>query len=377
MSKQTYQTPRQTLDTLKEKQAFLSAIIESSFDAIISKDLNGLITSWNRGAERIFGYRQAEVIGQHVTILIPLERRDEENYIISQIRNGKRIDPFNTIRLSKKGAQIPVSLTVSPIKDTSGHIIGASKIARDISADINIRQEMDALLEKLKVANERKNEFIALVSHELKTPLTSISGFLQVIGRKTKETITQKFVNKSLEQVRKLNKLINELLDISRIEAGKLLFSKEQFDFCELVADAVESVRYTFPSHTFHFDGTTVPVPVMADRQRLEQVLFNLFSNAVKYSPLSSTVHVRLQKESAWVRLAVKDEGRGLTEAQQQKLFTRFYRAEGVERIQGLGLGLFLCKEIVERHGGQIGVKSDVGKGSEFYVTIPINGSGD
>ncbi|MBK1439245.1 PAS domain-containing sensor histidine kinase [Parapedobacter sp. ISTM3] len=362
----------QTFETMESRQAFLSAIIESSDDAIISKDLKGIITSWNRGAEGIFGYREAEVIGKPITILIPKERRKEEDHILRQIRKGKKVDHFQTIRVNKASTRIPISLTISPIKDGEGRIIGASKIARDISVEVNARHQANQLLNELRAAIAHKDKFIALASHELKTPLTSIYGYLQIIAKKTQEPITQKFISKATDQVEKLETLVGQLLDVVRIGADKLLLNKEMFGLGRLVADTINVCTYTFPSHTFHLESLESEVYIYADKQRIEQVLINLLSNAVKYSPFSDMVHIRLHRSPSSVTLSVLDSGIGLTADQQLKLFTRFYRAEGVEKIQGLGLGLYLCKAIIERHGGQIGVKSEPGSYTEFYFTLPL-----
>lgn len=525
----------------EEKQAILTAIVESSDDGIISKNLEGIITSWNTGARRIFGYTEEETIGKHISLLIPETLLQEEDMIISNIRSGKKIDHYETIRLAKGGREVPISLTISPVKDSRGRIIGASKIARNISERLHAEQlinqslyrlntlnsigkaifenldvqsvlqkvtdattkltgaafgaffnnaldeqgesymlftlsgapreafekfgmprntdvfratflgegvvrsdditkdlryghnaphkgmpkghlpvvsylavpvisnsgavigglffghpelgvfteehedlvssialqaaialDNSKLFEEVKALSAKKDEFIALASHELKTPLTTIKGYLQVLDRSEKEPVGKLFINKTLNQVEKLNALISDLLDISKIEAGKLRLDKIDFDLRELLLEVIESLQHTNKTHRilFHDDGQ--PAKIRADRQRLEQALLNLLINAIKYSPKADHIEVWLETTGGEVTVRIRDEGIGLSHAQQKKLFTRFYRAEGAFRIAGLGLGLYLTKDIIDRHQGRIGVASETGKGSTFFFSLPI-----
>lgn len=524
----------------EEKQAILSAIVASSDDAIISKRLDGIITSWNDGAERIFGYNETEIVGKHIRTLIPLHLQPEEDIIIGNIKAGNKIDHFQTIRLHKTGREIPISITVSPVKDSQGRITGASKVARDISERVAAEQTIKQNAQRLSVLNDigktisgkldvksilqkvtdattaitgaafgafiynkvdqsgessmlftlsgapqdtlekfaeprdpsdfdsmfsgksvirvddirmdprygrntplygmlegrppfvsylavpvissagpvigglflghpepgmfteeheilvdsiasqaaialdnsklfeditilsaKKDEFIALASHELKTPLTSIKGYLQVLERTERDVMGKMFLNKTLYQVEKLTELVSDLLDISRVESGNLTMARNTFDLRELAEEVIENLNYTQQSHHIHIDALG-PVVIVADKQRIEQVLINLLTNAVKYSPHANEVWVKLQTTEDRVTVLVKDKGIGLTPDQQKQMFTRFYRAEGTSNIAGLGLGLYLTKEIVDRHGGTIGVTSELGLGSEFYVTLPL-----
>mgnify|MGYP006195376255 CR=1 FL=1 len=442
----------------EEKQAILSAIVESSDDAIISKDLNGNIMSWNAGAEQIFGYKEEEVLGKHITILIPEDRNSEENHIIGKIRKGERVHHFETIRKNKHGRKFPVSLTVSPVKDSLGKIVGASKIARDISAQVAAQEEIrkhtrhleilnslgksiskkmdpkriiqqvtDAttnltgaafgaffynkkeegenlrlftisgapredfekfgmprstdffhssfagqgimrmddvtkdprygnnplhfgipeghppvvsylsvpvisssgnvigglifghpepgifkkehedlvsniaaqaaisldnsiLFEQVKSLSDKKDEFIAVASHELKTPLTTIKGYLQVLSKNEKDKMSDLFLSKSLHQVNKLNTLVEDLLNMSRLEAGKLEFSREGFDLRKLLLEMTETFIYSNKTHELVYDLGEDPIQYKGDKQRLEQAILNLLTNAVKYSPKAKNI---------------------------------------------------------------------------------------
>ena len=526
----------------EEKQAVLSAIVESSDDAIISKNLNGIILSWNKGAEQIFGYTEAEAVGKPVTILIPEDRLDEENHILGKVRSGGKVDHFETVRVHKSGKKLYISLTVSPIRDNTGRIVGASKIARDISAQVKAKQEiarhtrnleilnalgksmsrkmdvqavvqqvttattqlsgakvgvfvykettedgevyetaavsgslpdhfdtsvkprfikyfkpvMEAsqvihthevnederfqsdlskllvegfglrsvmavpvvtasgtvigglllghpkpksftveqedlvtniaaqaaisidnsrLFEQVKALSDKKDEFIALASHELRTPLTTINGYLQMLGKMEKDQMSELFLNKSLYQVRKLNTLVEDLLNMSRIEAGKLDFNTEDFDLCPFLKDLTETFAYTSKSHRLICSVPDQPVMIHGDKQRIEQAVNNLLSNAVKYSPKADKVYVNLRvSDEGKAEVSIKDEGIGMTREQQKKLFSRFYRADNQNGISGLGLGLYLTKQIIDRHEGSISLFSDAGKGSEFIIILPIIG---
>jgi PAS domain S-box-containing protein len=354
------------------KQAMLAAIVASSDDAIISKDLNGMITSWNGGAERIFGYTEAEITGRSITLLIPPSRMDEEQQIIGRIKNGERTEHFETIRLSKNGREIPISLTVSPIKDSKGNVIGASKVARDITEQLASKAMLAKLFEEVKALSEKKDEFIALASHELKTPLTSIKGYLQILGRNELEQTSRRFLDKSLNQVEKLHLLVEDMLSLSKIEAGKLEFSSDIFDIKALLLDIIETFGYSNTTHTIiHELHHGDPVIIEADKHRIEQVIINLMNNAIKYSPDADKVEVTLKFDPETVIIGIKDEGMGLTAAQQNEIFSRFYRAEGTKGISGLGLGLYLTKQIIDRHHGGIQVQSEPGKGSVFSVSLP------
>lgn len=525
----------------QKKQARLSAIVESSDDGIISKDRNGIINSWNLGASRIFGYSESEVIGKSITILIPENRLDEEKLILSKIQSGERIEHFETIRLSKNKKEIPVSVSVSPLKDSQGNIVGASKIVRNIEEQIKSKLKIESYVEKLRILNsvgkdisskldletvlqkvtdattklsgakfgaffynthnesgesmmlytlsgapkkafeklgmprhtavfqptfsghgivrvdditedpryglnpphngmpvghlnvrsymaipvisnsgriigglifghpekeifkkeheimvrniaaqaaitldnsqlfekvktlsEKKDEFIALASHELKTPLTTIKGYLQILEKKVKEPKSKQFLTKTLDQANRLNTLIDDLLNMSRIEAGKLEFNYEEFDLREILEDISETYNYSENSHELITSFGDEPVFVKADKQRIEQVLNNLLSNAVKYSPTGDKVYIRLDKGKDEVTIFVKDKGLGLSAEQQKNVFNRFYRAESTKGINGLGLGLYLTKQIIDEHNGKLGVTSETGKGSEFYFSLPF-----
>lgn len=524
------------------KQAMLAAIIESSDDAIVSKNLNGIVTSWNIGAERMFGFKEEEMIGKPILTIIPFDYRQDELMILSKIRNNERVEHYETYRLTKSGSLIPVSLTISPIKNKNGVIIGASKIARNISkqkeAEKNLQQnaenletmnnlgklisqtlDIDKILqnvtdattqsigakfgaffyniindrneeytlytlsgapkeafenpgmpgntavfnptfaskrvirinditkderygknaplygmpnghlpvvsylavpvvskdgtvigglfyghpepgiftkehedlvsaiavqaaialdnaklyEEVRQLSEKKDEFISQASHELKTPITSLSGFLQLIDS-TLETDDQNkdFIKIALKQVKKLSDLVSDLLDVSKLEGGKLPLSFTHFDLVHLTREVVNQFQYSVKSHTIELSFKQDNLFIYADRQRIEQVIINLLSNAVKYSPRANIVKVEVHKENNGAVLAVEDFGIGIKDELLEHIFSRFYRVADLANQPGLGIGLYICKEIIHRHNGHIYVKSKPAEGSIFWFDIPI-----
>lgn len=527
----------------EDRQAMMAAIIESSDDAIVSKTLDGMITSWNHSAERLFGYAEHEVIGKHISIIIPEDRLAEETQIISKVSNSERVEHFETMRRTKSGVEIPLSLTISPIRNEAGKVIGASKIARDISkqkiaeerlqnyaehmeilnsigqaisADLDtqgiLQKVTDAttqltgaefgaffhnttnekgesymlytlsgvpreafdkfpmprntqvfgptfsgegivrsddivkdprygknkpyngmpkghlpvvsylavpvtakngevigglffghskparfkkeherlvagvasqaavaldnakLYEQVKVLNAKKDEFIGLASHELKTPVTSINGYLQIIERGlTEDDRNKTFINKARVQVSKLTTLIEDLLDVSKIQTGKLPFSYTEFDLVNVLTDVTDMMQQNNASYKIELSYNQKPIKLRADQQRIEQVLINLINNAIKYSPGADKIIVNAELADKKVSVSVTDFGIGIATDQLDRIFSRFYRVENLAaHMSGLGIGLYISHEIIERHKGAMWVESELGKGSTFTFELPI-----
>jgi PAS domain S-box-containing protein len=359
--------------TAEEKQAMLAAIIDSSDDAIVSKNLNGIITSWNPGAEKIFGYKEPEVVGKHISLIIPERLLDEETHIISQIRNGKRVNHFETIRVRKDGREINVSITVSPVKDKRGKIIGASKIARDITEKVEFERQREMLTQKLQELNDYKDEFMAMASHELKTPLTVIKANLQILEHKMQQDDKLHFVNKTIRQVNKLTELITDLLDVSKIQAGRLDLNRTDFDLSTFLTEIIDSIQQASPSHHIVLTNSNKTLLVNADRERLEQVVVNILTNAIKYSPNAKEVIVSAGIKDQKAVVEIRDWVIGIPGDDIDKVFTRFFRVRGLaSTFAGSGIGLYISSEIVKRHGGDIWVESEPGRGSTFYFTVPL-----
>jgi PAS domain S-box-containing protein len=506
-----------------DAERWLAAIVESSDDAIIGKTLDGVITSWNAGAQRIFGYSAHEVVGKPVTILIPPDRWDEETQILSRLRSGDRIDHFETTRIRKDGARIAISLTISPIRDSTGAITGISKIARDVTEQRRLmaREESalaealaerkfrrliedapDAILQvdsngKILLANrtaermfgysnqellaigvdslipeaarakhaalrrefaeagvsrpmglgldlharrkdgtelpveislspiqteagiyitavirdvsERKlaeqqihsleqsylaeleerhkeaerlnrmkSEFMASVSHELRTPLHTIIGFAELLSEESEGPLTEKqrrFVHHIQTDSEHLLGLINDVLDLSRIEAGGLVVRTEALPLKPAISEAVNAIRPQADTKRVSVREGAVPkIDVLADPLRVRQILYNLLSNGVKFTEPGGEVAVTASSGEDFVQITVADNGRGIPQEECSRIFDKFYQVgyttAGVR--QGTGLGLTICKQLVEIQGGKIWVDSKPGKGSQFHFTLPV-----
>jgi len=346
----------------EESSAKLAAIIESSDDAIISKTLDSVITSWNDSAERMFGYTASEIIGETIYKLIPPDRLDEEPRIISRLKSGERVEHFETKRITKYGKLIDVSLSISPIRDTQGNIIGVSKIARDIT--------------EKKQDENRKNDFIGMVSHELKTPLTSLNAILQVANAKLKtsqDAFLAGAMEKANNQVKKMTGMINGFLNISRLEAGKIHIDKHPFDLDQLLLEILDETQLMVTTHTISL-ADCGPVKINADRDKIDSVISNLISNAVKYSSNGTLIEISCHVNGNNVIVSVKDEGMGIKPQDLTRIFDRYHRIEDhhTRHISGFGIGLYLSAEIVQRHDGKIWAESEIGKGSAFYFSLPL-----
>jgi len=346
----------------EEKSAKLAAIIDSSDDAIVSKTLESVITSWNDSAERMFGYTADEIIGETIYKIIPPDRYEEEPAILSRLKKGERVEHFETKRQRKDGTLLDISVTVSPVKDKSGKIIGLSKIARDIT--------------ERKLDENRKNDFIGMASHELKTPLTSLSALLQVVGAKLKnnpDTFLSGAMEKANIQVKRMTSMVNGFLNISRLEAGKIQIDKQPFNLGELLQEITEEARLISGSHHIMLESCET-VTVNADRDKISSVLSNLVSNAVKYSPRGTYIRLNCRVSEKKVTVSVADEGMGIPSQDLPQIFDRYHRveSENTRHISGFGIGLYLSAEIIKRHDGEIWAESEMGVGSTFYFSLPL-----
>lgn len=474
-------------DALEKDIAMLAAIVQSSQDAIVSKTLEGIVTSWNPGAQKLFGYTAEEMIGESITKLILPENLHEEEMILNKIRNGQRVEHMQSIRRHKSGALLNISITVSPIKDSKGRIIGASKIARDVTEMVRAAKKLEESEDRLRLAIEaarlgtfewsmtnddftgserlneifgykkqknithadlihalhpedrhipeqalkdskdsgdlnyeartiwpnksvhwvkvygkltydemnvplkiygtvmditerkedeiRKNQFLAVASHELKTPLTSVKAYAQLLNatyKRSDDTFLKNALSKLDSQVNKMNKLVGDFLNLSKIEVERLDLHPEVFEMEKLVKEVVSDIQLTVPTHSISVHSPE-PVQVKADYEKISQVLINFLNNAVKYSPVEKQIEVIIKKEGDLAKIIVSDKGIGINSEEHGKIFERFYRSRFNDNIafSGFGIGLYISSEIIRRHGGQIGVVSEFGAGSDFYFTLP------
>jgi PAS domain S-box-containing protein len=486
-----------------EARSRLAAIVESTDDAVVSKSLDGVIKSWNVGAERIFGYSAAEAVGKHITMIIPSERIDEETEIVSRIKRGERVEHFETIRVRKDGIRIHVSLTISPVKDADGRITGASKIARDITEQrlvqeqlraivdatpecvqivdpdgalqfINraglamfeadsekavlgksaldlvvhehradwqsnhervcggeklswefsivglkgtrrwmeshaaplplpdgrtgqlavtrevtlqkqLEQEREKLLEserwarnEAERASQLKDEFLATVSHELRTPLNSILGWSQLLNVSPNTADLKQGLEVIERNARAQAQLIEDLLDMSRIISGKVRLDVQTMDLPAVIQAAIESIAPAAEAKGIRLRKVLDPQAgtVSGDPTRLQQVVWNLLTNAIKFTPKGGAVDIILQRVNSHLEIIVHDTGIGIAEESLAAIFERFRQVDSsTTRSQGgLGIGLSIVKQLVELHGGSITAKSaGEGHGATFIVTLPLS----
>jgi len=364
-----------------EAQARLAAIVQHSDDAIVSKTLDGVITSWNEGATRMFGYEPAEAVGRSITIIIPEDRLSEEDRVLSAIRRGEVIDHFETIRTRKNGTLIPISLTVSPVKNAAGRIIGVSKIARDISARKDMDAERAALLarehaarQEAEAANRAKDEFLAILGHELRNPLGAISNAIYVLERSgAVEESTASARAVITRQMRHLNRLVDDLLDVGRVLSGKIMLDLKPLDLSEAARRALGTMRESgrTEQHTVTFDG--VPTWIQGDATRIEQIVVNLLGNALKFTPPGGTVRMDVTHEGRQAVLRVSDDGVGIAPGLLSGIFDLFVQGQApVDRRQGgLGIGLTLVKRLTELHGGTVEAQS-AGRDQGTVVTVRL-----
>ena len=494
---------RQEQDKASQLQAarFLASIVESSDDAIVSKSLDGIIQSWNAAAERLFGYTAEQAVGRHISLVIPSERIAEEDRILASLRAGQRIEHFETERQRSDGQRISVSLTISPIRDAEGTVIGASKIVRDItdrkraeaeqhkfvtlienstdfigicdldgmplfvnraglkmvglddmerarrtpvrsfffpedqplvmqeffpsvlekghgeievrfrhfktgearwmtykvltlpdaagrpvalatvSQDVTERKRLEDSLRRvaadLSEADRRKNEFLAMLAHELRNPLAPISHAIQALRLAESDRTSVHAATKMLErQVGQMVRLVDDLLDMSRISRGKIELRKDRIELAPIVSQAAEATRALYKSMNHELTVTLPPHPIYldADPARLTQVVGNLLNNACKFTDSGGHVWLTVEQDRAYAVIRVRDNGIGIAADQLPRLFEMFMQVNtSQERSrEGLGIGLTLVKTLVEMQDGTVEAHSEgPGRGSEFVIRLP------
>ena len=373
------------LKRAEEAKARLAAIVESSEDAIIGKDLEGIITAWNLGAEKLFGYKAAEAIGRRITILMSPEDTDEERRVMEKIRRGESVAYYETTGRHKDGKSFDIWLTISPVLDEHGTVVGGSRIARDITERKRAEQELAALLASehaaradAEAANRLKDEFLAIVSHEVRTPLNAIVGWVQMLKS---GNLNQEQAEKALEVIDRnaasQGEIIAELLDTSRIVSGNLRLDTKPIAMPSLIEAAIEILRPAADAKSITIETHLDPdaEPVSGDSARLLQVLWNLLSNAIKFTPKGGRVDVTFACADSNGAIVVKDNGIGIAPEFLPHVFDRFRQADATSArlYGGLGLGLSIVRNIVELHAGRVRAESEgVDRGATFTVTLPI-----
>jgi PAS domain S-box-containing protein len=363
----------------QEARARLAAIVESSDDAILSRSLDGTILSWNRGAERLFGYTAAEALSNNVSMLVPPDRRDEEPHILQRIQRGERVEHFETQRIRKDGRRIHVSITVSPVRGLDGQVTGASTIARDITEQ---KQAVVALAEstarlarannELQALNNELEAFSYSVSHDLRAPVRQMDGFARILAENYSAALNpeaHRCLDHIQEGARHMRQLIDDLLNLSRVSRRTL--QKRPTDLNAVLAVVLEEIKRETGQRCIEWRVSRLPV-VECD-PTLTRVLFtNLVSNAVKYTrPRADAVieigEVHRNGQSA---IFIRDNGVGFDMRYAGKLFDVFQRLHRPEEFEGTGVGLATVQRIVHKHGGQVWGEGQVNQGATFYFTL-------
>jgi two-component system, OmpR family, sensor histidine kinase VicK len=356
------------LKRMEAPQRRLAAIIESSEDAIFSKSREGTITSWNPGAMRLFGYEAHEIIGRPMMVIVPPDHRSEEEEIVTSVLAGKGVLNYETQRQRKDHSIVDVAVTVSPIRDGNGMIIGCSSITRDITERKRIQEEADRL----------KDEFFATVSHELRTPLTSIIGYTDLLLQGEGGELTdqqRRFLEVTERNAKRQLRLVGDMLFVSKAEAGEFSIELGSVDLDGLIAECVEAAMPAAEHRGIEisYRGESTPL-CEADGDRIAQLADNLISNAIKFTPEGGRAQVDLLVVDGQAVLEVTNSGSYIAPADQKRLFDRFYRAASAsaDAVQGVGLGLTIAEAIVHAHGGKIQVRSDEQSGTVFSVWLPL-----
>lgn len=355
-------------------QAWLAAIIESSDDAIIAKDLNGIVTAWNAAAERLFGYTAGEILGRPLTVIFPARRTHEEAAILQRIARGERIEHYETERSHKDGRIFPVSVTVWPVRDASGKLTGASNITRDLSErDAHARRIRE--LQSELVHAQRLNElgqFISALVHEVNQPLTAIRNYLGACRRLTAAG-NLGGVESALTHVEDQAKRTQDIVQRIRNFVRKRDVDMRTENLAELVGEAIEITRASARGEDISIIADVHPgTSVHVDKVQVQQVLFNLMRNGIEAMHGRPKREIRIAARSAgddMIEVSLADTGPGLPEAIRDRLFQPFVTTKET----GMGIGLSVCRTIVETHGGRLWAEASSGEGAVFRLTLPAS----
>lgn len=351
---------KRTEEALRQSQQRVRALMDSNIIGIIVIEGDTIIEA-NEAYLRQAGYTREEVQNRQLklSMVIPPEAEPRRQKTIDELLTYQHVMPFEGVGLNKDGSQTPV-------------LIGAAAIQLEPLQSIHFLLDISAR----KELEQRKDAFISMASHELKTPLTILKMQVQFLKKQLVEQElpnTASMLSRIDTQINRLTKLIEELLDVSKINAGKMVYAQEIIDLDALLHETVEAIQHTSTTHTIVVRGAT-HASLLGDKERLAQVFINLISNAIKYSPAADTVQIDLNTADERATILVHDHGIGIPHDQREKIFERFHRVvdSNTKDLPGLGMGLYIVAEIVKRHQGTISVESEMGKGSTFRITFPL-----
>lgn len=359
-----------SLKDAEQRLTELSEIVKQSSDAIIRLDLDGTIRTWNTGATELLGYADGDVVGQHISLLMQENAEPSAQSLLLDVADGRSVNDHCMIWTTKGGRRLEVSLHVSPIRDITKTIRGASAIARDIS-------ELRKAEEEIRDAVRRRDQFLAMLSHELRNPFAAILNANSLLKEKDLDTETMKDAREVVEhQLQHVSRLLDDLLDVARITNDKLVLHTEVVDISELILDVVDCIQHQLDVSDQQLELTRPDGPLFVDGDigRLQQAQVNLLVNASKYSPKGSTIRYSVVRDSGHAVIQVSDSGDGIPAEIADQIFEPFVQAEQtIDRSQGgMGLGLSLVRMIVEAHEGNVSVVSGKGQGSEFTIRLPL-----
>jgi PAS domain S-box-containing protein len=351
----------------------LAAIVESSDDAIVSKNLDSIILSWNGGAERLFGYTAAEAVGRSIAFIIPPDRLDEESMILERMRRGERVDHFETIRIRKDGRSLHVSLTISPVKDGAGRIVGVSKIARDITERMHHEKALREANTLLKRANADLQHFTHSASHDLQEPLRMVTAYSQLFQKRFGGQMGEegdRFIDYIVLGAKRMENLLDGLRAYTRISTAEYE-TPDEIDAGEALNKALLNLEIAIKDSNASITVSALP-RVRMERFQLEQVFQNLIGNALSFrTEEAPRVLIAAEEQGEeWV-FSVQDNGIGIEAEDTEEIFGLFKRLHNSSAHAGSGMGLAICRRIVERAGGRIWLESEPGKGSTFYFSVP------
>jgi PAS domain S-box-containing protein len=401
------------IEAAREQERLLAAVCSNSADAILTLNNDGVIQTWNRGAEMIFGYAAHEVVGKHFRIILSPETqaRGEVEWLAKEVHARGFIRNYETERVAKDGRRVIVDLTRTALRNEQGEAIGSSAVLRDITERVRAEQAIQQLnleleakvaertaqlaaatdelrrrnreLEKanqdLQKLDELKSEFVSMVSHELRAPLTNINGSIELLlegDAPFHDRSHRELLQIVGEQSARLTRLVQGILNVSRIEAGHLTLQPQAFNIVGLIEKVIGVWESRgVPNQFEHPTAQNLP-SVWADRDRTEEVLFNLIDNAIKYSPDNAPIHIDAVADDKFITVAVSDRGVGIPSDEVAKIFDKFHRVDRSDHTEtyGHGLGLYICRRLIEAQGGQIGVESTLGEGSTFRFSLPLAG---